>query len=92
MKIRGLSKDFLDAMRHGLYRGRVKGYRGWDNKWDGSLFPYAPNKFMIDRLHQELDELIIALHDGDPKKILGEASDVANFAMMIADMNQIEEK
>lgn len=38
------------------------------------------------RLSQELAELDEALADGDPYLVLGEAADVANFCMMIADV------
>ncbi len=38
------------------------------------------------RLGQEVAELDGALEEGDPRLIRGEAVDVANFAMMIADV------
>ena len=41
--------------------------------------------WLLARLDQERDELLLAMHDGDPAAIMKEAADVANFAMMIAD-------
>ena len=38
------------------------------------------------RLTQEREELRRAVKSGDPAEVLREAADVANFAMMIADM------
>lgn len=84
--MRGLSKNFLDAMRKGLNKGRSKGRVGWDRHWENTWFPYSPIQCLIDGLHREIDELIIALYEGDPGKILTEASDTANFCMFLADV------
>ena len=86
--MRGLSKEFLDAMRRKLDHGRRCGRVGWDRHWENTVFPCPPDQLMMERLHQEIDELVVALHEGNPKKILHEAADVANFAMFIADLNQ----
>jgi len=87
--MRDLSERFLDAMRKGLDKGRrEKGYSGWDVHWKGVKFPIPPMDWMIMRLHQEVDELIIAIYQNDPEKILGESADVANFAMFIADISR----
>lgn len=84
---RGLSTKFLDAMRDGLERGRRRGYKGWDEGWRNVSFPCSPRRWMIMRLHQEVDELIVALDRGDPKeRVVSEAADIANFAMFIADI------
>ena len=84
--MRGLSQRFLDAMRRKLKQGRRRGYIGWDCHWKKAVFPYSPTQFLIDRFHGEIDELIIAIHEGKPEAILNEAADVANFAMFIADI------
>ena len=86
--MRGLSLKFLSAMRKGLDRGRMHGYKGWDEHWENVCFPCPSDMFLKMRLHQEMDELIIALNERDPEKILNEAADVANFAMFLADINQ----
>lgn len=46
--------------------------------------------YLISRMEQEMVELMKAIIDvrfgsGDPKEVIYEAADVANFAMMIAD-------
>lgn len=86
--MRGLSQKFLEAMRNGLERGRQHGYMGWDLKWKDVAFPYDPVQFLIDRFHQEIDELIVAISKDQPEDIMREAADVANYAMMIADINE----
>ena len=43
------------------------------------------NRYLLNRLRQELGELRRAVKEG--KNIVEEAADVANFAMMIADNN-----
>lgn len=77
---RGLSADFLAAMRGGLDKGRRAGRIEWDTRARGSTDSY----FMV-RLQEETLELAIALHKGSGPDIRREAADVANFAMMIAD-------
>jgi NTP pyrophosphatase (non-canonical NTP hydrolase) len=47
--------------------------------WEGMTYPQ-----LIRRLRQELGELERAIAKGKPG-VIGEAADVANFAMMIAD-------
>lgn len=50
--------------------------------WRKSGLPY-----LVGRLHQEAYELMVALQrKNDPDGVLDEAADVANFAMMIADL------
>ena len=83
---RGLSRDFLCAMREKLEHGRQRGYVGWDKHWEQTPFPCDPINWMMMRLHQEVDELVIALHKRNLDKIRSEAADVANFAMFIADI------
>ncbi len=51
--------------------------RGWGGSCEDWLFA---------RLRQEVDELLLAIHDNEtPEKIIRECADVGNFAMMIAD-------
>ena len=67
---------FADEMQRQLNKNRRKG--GWR---EDSL------RALLGRLYEEADELeeeIVA--DLDPDRIRKEAADVANFAMMIADV------
>ena len=86
--MRGLSKRFLEAMRQKLEHGRQKGHTGWDKHWN--CYTWGPlagtNGELMSRLYQEVAELIIAVHEGNPETIKLEAADVANFAMFIADI------
>lgn len=87
---RGLDKKFLNAMREKLAHGRQQGYVGWDRHWEKCTFDYHPKGpygMLMDRLHQEVSELVIALHEKNAEKIKYEAADVANFAMFIADIH-----
>lgn len=73
------SKKMKAALRRHLYRP------GWENE---------KVKYLWNRLNEEVDELDIALHY-DPDKlglskkpnIIKECADVANLAMMIADIH-----
>ena len=90
MKKRKVDPKFIEAMEKKLNHGRSKGLVGWDRKWKNTCFPVIPRGpygFLMTRLHQEVSELTIAVHEKDKKKILKEAADVANFAMMIADIH-----
>ena len=84
--MRGISKEFLVAMRAGLRKGREKRRYGWDQRWEGVNFPDDPLSFFLKRLHEEIDELIVAISRNDKSQIVEEAADVANFAMFIADI------
>lgn len=86
---RGLSKDFLNAMREKLEHGRWRGYEGWDQRWAGySMEPHCgTNGFLMRRLFDEYVELVLAVASGNPDVIRSEAADVANFAMMVADIH-----
>jgi len=44
---------------------------------------------LLARTHEELTELSECLHSGDGERIVSEAADVANFAMMLADVAQL---
>lgn len=87
--MRDLSPDFLAAMREKLEFGRIKGHRGWDEHWKdcGKTFhPTGPFGFLMRRLREEVGELTEALTRGDKDHIRSEAADVANMAMMVADI------
>jgi len=84
--MRDISQEFLQAMRKGLDKGRRMGHVEWDQHWENCTFPCSPTQWMIMRLHQEVDELVIAVNENNPDNILREAADVSNFAMFIADL------
>jgi len=68
---------FAEIMKRKLISNQHKG--GWSN----DLFSY-----LLCRLKEETHELEVALTNGcPPAKITEEAADVANFAMMIADVS-----
>jgi len=73
-------------MKEGLETGRRKGYKGWDQYWQGVNFPSDPLSFFLTRLHNEIDELVIAISNKNVPQICNEAADVANFAMFISDI------
>ena len=87
MTIRDLDPNFLNAMRHKMQSGRESGKVGWDRKWEDTVFPTNdPVGYLLDCLNHEILELAIAIDQGVVSDILYEAADVANFAMMIADI------
>jgi NTP pyrophosphatase (non-canonical NTP hydrolase) len=93
-----VSKDFIAAMEEKLEWGRNQGRTGWDSKWK----KISVDSFTIHNLRNkleeevwELEDLIFALldyeetgsaADVDLADVRLEAADVANVAMMIADM------
>lgn len=86
--MRGLSKEFLDLMREKLKKGSYEGKWGWEEHWQN--FNYPSDLFQC--LQDEVIELAIALENfrlnkGSLDHVLYEAADVANFAMMIADIH-----
>lgn len=90
MAIRGLDNRFLAAMRDKLKKGRAAGYIGWDQRWENCWFGLSPcgtSGYMMRRLSDEMLELAEAVTKGDTKAIREEAADVANFAMMVADVH-----
>jgi hypothetical protein len=87
MIIRDLDKRFLNAMREKLQHGRDRGYHGWDQKWKDTVWPTNnPSGYLLDRLNHEILELAVAMETGTKEQIKQETADVANFAMMIADI------
>ena len=85
---RGIDSRFLTEMRRKLDEGRKKGYDGWDTHWD-TCGPEVSGVggWMVNRLLQEVAELIVAVSNDDGPAIASEAADVANFSMMIADVH-----
>lgn len=85
MKLRGCVRWFADVMEKKLRENDDKG--GWDG---------CGPQFLLGRLMDERDELLIAIEglgsapDEERvayiEKAISEAADVANFAMMIADV------
>ena len=91
MNIRGLSEEFLAAMREKMDSGRRKGRVGWDRHWIDCVFngdPIGSEGALMTGLRREVRELEEALRHGTPTQILEEAADVANFAMMVADFHR----
>ena len=73
-------QDFAHAMEIALRRNDHKG--GWRE---------CRLTWLVERLYQEADELARAITSGAPHaEIEREAADVANFAMMIADVAKLE--
>lgn len=66
---------YAEAMEAELKENDHKG--GWK---DCSI------EFLVSKLHEEVDELIEAVCYGTPERILSEAADIGNIAMMIADV------
>lgn len=80
-EIRDMLKEFIEKQRkenrldEELRENDHKG--GWENE---------PIDWLLDRLEEEAKELYYATGSpGSAEKIIHEAADVANFAMMIAD-------
>lgn len=72
--------NFAMAMEHKLRKNDRKGKQGWKT---------YNSEELLERLRQETTELETALRFSltTPSDILSEAADVANFAMMIADVS-----
>lgn len=68
---------FAGRMTNKLLQNMHKG------PWDECSYAY-----LLTRLEQELDELRQAVRSGSGGEIINEAADVANFAMMIADVTR----
>lgn len=76
---------FASQMEAKLKKNRHKGdQEGWRD---------CGVSYLMERLHGEFEELTRALSSTDKEDIIAECADVANFAMMIADIiNQPEEE
>ena len=55
-----------------------------ENKGDDGWLEESP-QWLFERLQDEVDELAAVIEESDPQLIAKEATDVANFAMMIVD-------
>lgn len=77
MPLRPVVMAFAEIMEEKLLENEIKG--GWADCSPG---------FLLGRLDDEVLELIAECRrpDRDPKRIVREAADVANFAMMVADV------
>ncbi len=70
--VRWFAKQMEETLRRNDHKG------GWET---------CGPEYLIVRLHEELHELTQAIHrSGSYSWIISEATDVANFAMMIADL------
>lgn len=94
---RPVSKDFIAAMEEKLEHGRKMGKVGWDSHWkDPNLkanFTVHTLRNILEEEFWELEDLVFVYLDyadsgttADLAEIRHEAADVANVAMMIADM------
>lgn len=91
--MRGLSKAFLDKMRQKLKKGREKGRTDYDEDWprlrtDAHRYKRfkGVDGFLMCRLQEEVLELAIAIDRHNSDDVMEEAADVANLAMLIADL------
>ena len=93
---RPVSKDFIAAMEEKLEWGRNHGRTGWDSHWKKVTIDSFSIWSLMGKLHEEVPELYgeIQASEGlsygdrgpDLLALRKEAADVANVAMMIADM------
>ena len=80
MKLRAEVQWFAEEMERTLRRHDDR--PGWKDE---------TQPWLLDRLREEVEELAKILHFGTPaRRILREATDVANFAMMIADVARLD--
>ena len=84
---RPVSSSFVQAMEEGLEWGRSQGRIGWDEGW-GKVPGTFGMPSLIDKLEEEVGELLDELLEDqyDYGSVRKEAADVANIAMMIADL------
>lgn len=83
---RSVAGEFINAMEKGLAHGRRMGRTGWDSHWQESSFADV-RLGLLDKLDEEVNELIEAIDDNENGDVvLREAADVANIAMMLADI------
>lgn len=79
-------------MREGLQHGRQRGYHGWDNNFENVTWhktPIGTQGVLFEKLQEEVLELALAIHDKNKSEIRKEAADVANLAMMVADIHSV---
>ena len=83
---RKVSKDFIAAMEEKLEHGRRMGRKGWDSEWKETTFDGDPLIGLLQKLDEEVNEVIEAIRIGDLQGLRHECADVSNVAMMIADL------
>lgn len=88
-RARGLDQQFLAEMRRKLASGRRKGRIGWDRHWD-CYMGSVDELWFVHRIQDELCELVVEIEKGNADGILEECADIANFAMMCADVAKLE--
>lgn len=92
MDKRPVSKDFVAAMEEGLQHGREMGRTWWDSFWkdrDSGLAIPDMAYDLFDLLQEEVEEfgdVISPWGALNLQEVRKEAADIANFAMMIADL------
>ena len=88
MTDRPVSSDFIRAMEEKLRHGRNMGRTGWDTHWLKISVSTFGMPSLIEKLEEEVKELLKELKpmDRDLNAIRLEAADIANVAMMIADL------
>ena len=79
---------FAKAMQHKLDKNKHKDGKGWERNPDGSRNGWAgcSVEFLVDKLREEVSELLEALEHEGLDEIRNEAADVGNIAMMLADV------
>lgn len=87
VEVRPVLSDFVIEMEKRLQSfDELRGPRGWLGDAAVGLTRADPLE-LADRLEEKLDELRWALANGEPtSQILTDATDIANYAMMIADI------
>ena len=87
MKLRKPVQWFAERMEEKLREhDEQRGERGWRNEHDCDEY------FLLDRLEEEVLEIRQAIVRGGltwNPRVVGECADVANFAMMIADLANV---
>jgi len=90
-----IDHSFMEAMEDGLERGRKKGRVGWDRGWLNTKFdeiPLTSHGQIFEMLQRYVRKLAIEIDDTsksrDVEKIKKQAANVANLAMMVADIHE----
>lgn len=82
MNLRPALQEFAQKMERELQKhDATRGQMGWRDE--------SPT-WLLDRLHEELVELDMAMDSGTDEEVEKETIDVANFAMMLADVIGLE--
>jgi hypothetical protein len=88
IEARPVDPRFVEAMEAGLEHGRSQGRVGWDTSWVGEELDYGLLfQSLMDKFDEEYHEFLDTLIMGqEPDVVRREAADVANVAMMLADL------